>query len=76
MTISSEGWLTFSIKKNILQGIFRKIIIIILLGFCRCIIFSFVLYQEYVPEHDEITSKLVWEGVDRLNYVPESGVAT
>uniref|UniRef100_A0A7N2M623 Cytokinin riboside 5'-monophosphate phosphoribohydrolase n=1 Tax=Quercus lobata TaxID=97700 RepID=A0A7N2M623_QUELO len=32
--------------------------------------------EEYVPEHDEITSKLVWEGVDRLNYVPESGVAT
>lgn len=65
----------FFYKKNILQGIFRKIIII-LLGFCGCIIFSFVLYQEYVPEHDEITSKLVWEGVDRLNYVPESGVAT
>lgn len=38
--------------------------------------FFFLLYQEYVPEHDEITSKLVWEGVDRLNYVPESGVAT
>nr|XP_023886526.1 cytokinin riboside 5'-monophosphate phosphoribohydrolase LOG7 isoform X1 [Quercus suber] len=32
--------------------------------------------EEYIPEHDEITSKLVWEGVDRLNYVPESGVAT
>ncbi|XP_059427850.1 cytokinin riboside 5'-monophosphate phosphoribohydrolase LOG7 [Corylus avellana] len=32
--------------------------------------------EEYVPEYDEITSKLVWEEVDRLNYVPESGVAT
>ncbi|KAL4606001.1 hypothetical protein ACB092_09G070500 [Castanea dentata] len=35
-----------------------------------------IALEEYVPEHDEITSKLVWEGVDRLNYVPESGVAT
>ncbi|KAG2683065.1 hypothetical protein I3760_10G015600 [Carya illinoinensis] len=34
--------------------------------------------EEYVPEYDEITSKLDWEEeVDRLNYVPESGgVAT
>lgn len=32
--------------------------------------------QEYEPEYDEITSKLVWEEVDRLNYVPGSGVAT
>ncbi|XP_062167333.1 cytokinin riboside 5'-monophosphate phosphoribohydrolase LOG7 isoform X1 [Alnus glutinosa] len=32
--------------------------------------------EEYVPEYDEITSKLVWEEVDRLNYVPESGVTT
>ncbi|KAJ0028047.1 hypothetical protein Pint_36135 [Pistacia integerrima] len=30
--------------------------------------------EEYVPEYDEITSKLVWE--ERLAYVPESGVAT
>ncbi|KAL9425427.1 hypothetical protein AB3S75_032392 [Citrus x aurantiifolia] len=30
--------------------------------------------EEYVPEHDEITSKLVWE--DRLNYVSESEIAT
>ncbi|XP_010246703.1 PREDICTED: cytokinin riboside 5'-monophosphate phosphoribohydrolase LOG7 [Nelumbo nucifera] len=30
--------------------------------------------EEYVPEYDEITSKLVWE-VERLSYVPESGVA-
>ncbi|KAF3442725.1 hypothetical protein FNV43_RR16642 [Rhamnella rubrinervis] len=34
------------------------------------------LLEEYVPEYDEVTSKLVWEGVERLNYVPESGVAT
>ncbi|KAK8478913.1 hypothetical protein V6N13_110483 [Hibiscus sabdariffa] len=32
--------------------------------------------EEYVPEYDEITSKLVWDEVDRLSYVPESGVAT
>ncbi|KAG6693795.1 hypothetical protein I3842_09G019100 [Carya illinoinensis] len=32
--------------------------------------------EEYVPEYDEITSKLVWEEVERLNYAPESGVAT
>ncbi|KAB1203844.1 Cytokinin riboside 5'-monophosphate phosphoribohydrolase LOG7 [Morella rubra] len=32
--------------------------------------------EEYVPEYDEITSKLVWDEVDRLNYVPESEVAT
>ncbi|XP_042502988.1 cytokinin riboside 5'-monophosphate phosphoribohydrolase LOG7 [Macadamia integrifolia] len=31
--------------------------------------------EEYVPEYDEITSKLIWE-VERLSYVPESGVAT
>ncbi|KAH9674392.1 cytokinin riboside 5'-monophosphate phosphoribohydrolase LOG7 [Citrus sinensis] len=30
--------------------------------------------EEYVPEHDEVTSKLVWE--DRLNYVSESEIAT
>ncbi|KAG5556461.1 hypothetical protein RHGRI_006909 [Rhododendron griersonianum] len=32
--------------------------------------------EDYVPEYDEVTSKLVWEGVERLNYVPESGVPT
>ncbi|WCJ34210.1 Cytokinin riboside 5'-monophosphate phosphoribohydrolase LOG7 [Euphorbia peplus] len=33
--------------------------------------------EEYEPEYDEITSKLVWEEVDhRLTYVPGSGVAT
>ncbi|KDP36133.1 hypothetical protein JCGZ_08777 [Jatropha curcas] len=32
--------------------------------------------EEYEPEYDELTSKLVWEEVDRLNYVPGSGVAT
>lgn len=32
-------------------------------------------YQEYVPEYDEITSKLVWEQ-DRFNYVSESEIAT
>ncbi|KAJ8754753.1 hypothetical protein K2173_012142 [Erythroxylum novogranatense] len=33
--------------------------------------------EEYVPECDEIVSKLEWEEVERLNYVPEtSGVAT
>ncbi|XP_059646593.1 cytokinin riboside 5'-monophosphate phosphoribohydrolase LOG7 [Cornus florida] len=31
--------------------------------------------EEYVPECDEITSKLIWEEeVERLNYVVESGV--
>ncbi|KAH7554153.1 hypothetical protein JRO89_XS12G0120800 [Xanthoceras sorbifolium] len=30
--------------------------------------------NEYVPEYDEKTSKLVWE--ERLNYVAEPGVAT
>ncbi|KAK2655433.1 hypothetical protein Ddye_008485 [Dipteronia dyeriana] len=30
--------------------------------------------EEYVPEYDEITSKLLWE--ERLNYVQEPGVAT
>ncbi|KAA8516798.1 hypothetical protein F0562_017092 [Nyssa sinensis] len=35
--------------------------------------------EEYVPEYDEITSKLIWEEameVEILNYVPESGVPT
>ncbi|OVA07118.1 Cytokinin riboside 5'-monophosphate phosphoribohydrolase LOG [Macleaya cordata] len=30
--------------------------------------------EEYEPEYDEITSKLIWE-VDRISYEPESGVA-
>lgn len=38
--------------------------------------FFFWNNQEYVPEYDEVTSKLVWEEVDRINYVSESGVAT
>lgn len=42
----------------------------------RLIFLFFLSYQEYVPEYDEITSKLVWDEVDRLNYVPESEVAT
>lgn len=37
-------------------------------------LYNFVVHQEYVPEHDEVTSKLVWE--DRLNYVSESEIAT
>ncbi|OWM79041.1 cytokinin riboside 5'-monophosphate phosphoribohydrolase LOG7 [Punica granatum] len=32
--------------------------------------------EEYVPEYDEVTSKLVWDEVDRLSFVPESGVPT
>ncbi|XP_052175955.1 cytokinin riboside 5'-monophosphate phosphoribohydrolase LOG7 [Diospyros lotus] len=32
--------------------------------------------EEHVPQYDEITSKLVWEEVDRLNYVPQSDLAT
>ncbi|CAL1394939.1 unnamed protein product [Linum trigynum] len=32
--------------------------------------------EEYEPEYDEVTSKLVWEEVDRRNYVAEPGVAT
>ncbi|KAG5377275.1 hypothetical protein IGI04_041871 [Brassica rapa subsp. trilocularis] len=32
--------------------------------------------EEYEPEFDEITSKLVWDEVDRLSYVPGSEVAT
>ncbi|XP_077234430.1 cytokinin riboside 5'-monophosphate phosphoribohydrolase LOG7-like isoform X1 [Tasmannia lanceolata] len=31
--------------------------------------------EEYVPEHDEAASKLIWE-VDQLSYVAEAGVAT
>ncbi|KAG4130269.1 hypothetical protein ERO13_D09G132100v2 [Gossypium hirsutum] len=32
--------------------------------------------EEYVPECDEIASKLVWDEVDKLNFVPGSRVAT
>ncbi|KAK4798990.1 hypothetical protein SAY86_024355 [Trapa natans] len=32
--------------------------------------------EEYAPEYDEVTSKLVWEEVDRLSCVTEAGVAT
>ncbi|KAK3025796.1 hypothetical protein RJ639_041469 [Escallonia herrerae] len=32
--------------------------------------------EEYVPEYDEATSTLIWEEVERLSYVPESGVPT
>ncbi|CAN1306539.1 Cytokinin riboside 5'-monophosphate phosphoribohydrolase LOG7 [Linum perenne] len=32
--------------------------------------------EEYEPEYDEVTAKLVWEEVDRRAYVAESGVAT
>ncbi|KAI3447393.1 hypothetical protein Pfo_004058 [Paulownia fortunei] len=32
--------------------------------------------EEHIPEYDEITSKLIWEEVERLNYIPESGVPT
>ncbi|XP_051114164.1 cytokinin riboside 5'-monophosphate phosphoribohydrolase LOG7-like isoform X1 [Andrographis paniculata] len=33
--------------------------------------------EEYVPEYDEITSKLIWEEVERINYGAESaGVPT
>ncbi|XP_009349185.1 cytokinin riboside 5'-monophosphate phosphoribohydrolase LOG7-like [Pyrus x bretschneideri] len=32
--------------------------------------------EEYVPELDEVTSKLVWEEMDRISYVSEPGVAT
>ncbi|KAK6147332.1 hypothetical protein DH2020_018244 [Rehmannia glutinosa] len=31
---------------------------------------------EQIPEYDEITSKLIWEEVERLNYMPESDVPT
>ncbi|MBA0587927.1 hypothetical protein Godav_015806, partial [Gossypium davidsonii] len=31
--------------------------------------------EEYVPECDEIASKLVWDEVDKLNFVPGSRVA-
>ncbi|XP_057536169.1 cytokinin riboside 5'-monophosphate phosphoribohydrolase LOG7-like isoform X1 [Amaranthus tricolor] len=36
----------------------------------------FTKLEEYVPEIDELSSKLIWEEVDRPNYVPESGVTT
>ncbi|MBA0730824.1 hypothetical protein Golax_000007 [Gossypium laxum] len=31
--------------------------------------------EEYVPQQDKITSKLVWEEVDRFSYVSESEIA-
>ncbi|XP_058088513.1 cytokinin riboside 5'-monophosphate phosphoribohydrolase LOG7 [Magnolia sinica] len=31
--------------------------------------------EEYVPEQDEVTAKLIWEA-EQLSYVPETGVAT
>ncbi|GMJ13946.1 LONELY GUY 7 [Hibiscus trionum] len=31
--------------------------------------------EEYVPEHDEIISKLVWDEVDRFSYVSDSEIA-
>ncbi|KAB2607920.1 cytokinin riboside 5'-monophosphate phosphoribohydrolase LOG7-like [Pyrus ussuriensis x Pyrus communis] len=30
--------------------------------------------EEYVPELDEVTSKLVWEEMDRISYVSEPGI--
>ncbi|KAL2554192.1 Cytokinin riboside 5'-monophosphate phosphoribohydrolase LOG7 [Forsythia ovata] len=27
--------------------------------------------EEYIPEYDEMTAKLIWEEVGRLNYVPD-----
>lgn len=32
--------------------------------------------EDHIPECDEVTSKLVWEEVEILNYMPESDVAT
>ncbi|KAG8376826.1 hypothetical protein BUALT_Bualt09G0104200 [Buddleja alternifolia] len=32
--------------------------------------------EDHIPECDEITSKLIWEEVEILNYGPESGVPT
>ncbi|WRX25709.1 LOG family - like 4 [Theobroma cacao] len=32
--------------------------------------------EDYEPEYDEVTSKLVWDEVDRLSYGPESRVTT
>ncbi|KAK8504342.1 hypothetical protein V6N13_025020 [Hibiscus sabdariffa] len=32
--------------------------------------------EEYVPEHDEIISKLVWEEADRFSYVSDSEIVT
>ncbi|CAO2839267.1 unnamed protein product [Amaranthus hypochondriacus] len=36
----------------------------------------FTKLEEYVPEIDELSSKLIWEEVERPNYVPGSGVTT
>lgn len=55
---------------TLFRGIQLTIAILILFGF------PYLVYQEYVPEYDEVTSKLIWEEVERLNYVPEVGVPT
>ncbi|KAI6674011.1 hypothetical protein NL676_001917 [Syzygium grande] len=34
------------------------------------------LLEEYVPQCEDVTAKLVWEEVDILSYVPESSVTT
>ncbi|PPR82723.1 hypothetical protein GOBAR_AA37989 [Gossypium barbadense] len=45
----------------------------------RVVEFSLFVFKfgikEYVPQQDEITSKLVWEEVDIFSYVPESEIA-
>uniref|UniRef100_A0A7C9DQD9 Cytokinin riboside 5'-monophosphate phosphoribohydrolase n=1 Tax=Opuntia streptacantha TaxID=393608 RepID=A0A7C9DQD9_OPUST len=32
--------------------------------------------EDYVPEIDEVSSKLIWEEMERPNYTPEPGVPT
>ncbi|CAK9180778.1 unnamed protein product [Ilex paraguariensis] len=32
--------------------------------------------EEYIPESDEVTAKLIWDQVERINYVPEPEVPT
>lgn len=32
--------------------------------------------EEYIPEIDELSSKLIWEEMERPNYVPEPAVTT
>lgn len=32
------------------------------------------IFQEHIPKYDEFTSQLIWEEVERLNYIPESNV--
>lgn len=36
------------------------------------IVHDYYFFQEHVPECDEIISKLIWDDVERLNYMPES----